>query len=153
MHSSSYRTRYQPQLGLDFPRLPWPADVGSFRDLGRLGKELVEIHCRVAGDLLHEADQEADQALMPGLPHVAVASGYPRWTAPAMLFLDRGQAWPEPIEEAVWQFRIGGYAVLPRWLKQRQRRVLTDDDQRHLQRMIQAIRATLDRTRAIDQIT
>ncbi len=153
MHSSSYRTRYQPQLSLDFPRLPWPADVGSFRDLGRLGKELVEIHCRVVGDLLHEADQEADQALMPGLPHVAVASGYPRWTAPAMLFLDRGQAWPEPIEEAVWQFRIGGYAVLPRWLKQRQRRVLTDDDQRHLHRMIQAIRATLDRTRAIDQIT
>ena len=99
------------------------------------------------------ADQAADEALMPGLPHVAVASGYPRWTAPATLFLDRGQAWPEPVEEAVWQFRIGGYAVLPRWLKQRQRRVLTDDDQRHLQRMIQAIRATLDRTRAIDQIT
>jgi predicted helicase len=147
MHSSPYRTRYQPQLGLDFPRLPWPADVGSFRDLGRLGMELVEIHCR-AGDPFHPAGE----VLMPDQPHVVVASGYPRWTAPATLFLDRGRTWPEPVEEAVWQFRIGGYAVLPRWLKQRQRRVLTDDDQRHLQHMIQAIRATLDRTRAIDRI-
>ena len=82
-----------------------------------------------------------------------VSSGYPRWTAPATLCLDRSQTWPEPIEEAVWQFRIGGYAVLPRWLKQRKQRVLTGEDQQHFHDMIQAIRATLQRTRAIDQIT
>jgi hypothetical protein len=149
MHSSRYRTCYQPMLCRDFPRVPWPVDAASFRDLARLGKELVEIHCQVAEDPLHRANGSHP----PCLPHVAVAPGYPRWTAPGTVFLDRGQTWPELIEEAVWQFHIGGYAVLPRWLKQRKQRELTGEDQQHLQRIIQAIRATLQRTQAIDQVT
>ncbi|MHB8973818.1 MAG: type ISP restriction/modification enzyme [Pirellulaceae bacterium] len=149
MHSSRYRTCHLALLCREFPRVPWPVDVASFRDLARLGKDLVEIHCRAADHPRHQASD----APAPCLPHAAVASGYPRWMAPATLFLDRALAWPEPIEEAVWQFRIGGYAVLPRWLKQRKWRVLTHADQQHLHGMIQAIRATLQRTQAIDQIT
>ncbi|MHB0956601.1 MAG: type ISP restriction/modification enzyme [Pirellulaceae bacterium] len=148
MHSTRYRTRYEPQLCCDFPRVPWPIDARSFHALGRVGKELVALHCRVAAD----AFPERNEALSLGQPAVTVMSGYPRWSPPDSLFLAPGQTWPEPLEEAVWQFRIGGYAVLPRWLKQRTRRVLTGDDQQYLQRMIEAIRATLQGGRAIDSM-
>ena len=55
LHSSRYRTRYQPMLCRDFPRVPWPVDWASFRELARVGKELVEIHCQVADEPLHRA--------------------------------------------------------------------------------------------------
>ena len=139
--------RYQPHAVPRFPAHSLADRCGPFRDLARLGKELVEIHCRVAADPLHRR-----RGPMPGLPQSPWRPAIRGGRRPRRCSWIAGSTWPEPIEEAVWQFRIGGYAVLPRWLKQRQRRMLYRDDQQHLQRMIQAIRATLVRTRAIDQI-
>ena len=115
VHSPHYRQRYHTMLCIDFPRIPWPTDVGTFRELARAGKELAEIHCGVAAD-----------------------------TPPPNE--------PEPIDEAVWQFRMGGYPVLHRWLQQRKHRPMSVEDQQHLQRMIHAIRATLQKVEAIDRI-
>ncbi len=133
VHSPRYRRRYHTMLCIDFPRIPWPIDVGTFRELARLGKELAEIHC----DIVAETQRSAVHAPMPGTFQGEVTAGHPRWISPGTLFLNRELTWSEPIEQAVWQFRIGGYAVLHRWLQQRSHRTLTCADQQHLQRMIQ----------------
>ena len=58
---------------------------------------------------------------------VELQAGYPRWQA-ERLRLSSKFIWPDRVEAAVWNARIGGYAVLPRWLKQRRGRLLTAQD-------------------------
>ena len=44
LHSPAYRNRYADFLKADFPRLPLTSDRELFRDLARLGGELVALH-------------------------------------------------------------------------------------------------------------
>ena len=76
---------------------------------------------------------------------VAIRSGYPRWRS-GQLLLNSDFAWPEPIEASVWNARIGGYRVLPRWLRQRTGRVLHPGDLRHVGRLIEVLRGSLEVT-------
>ncbi|MDY0018361.1 MAG: type ISP restriction/modification enzyme, partial [Anaerolineae bacterium] len=43
----------------------------------------------------------------------------------------------------VWEFQIGGYQVLVKWLKDRRERALTYDELTHYQRVVVALRETL----------
>ncbi len=126
VHSPRYRRRYHRLLSIDFPRIPWPDDLRAFHALARIGEVLADAHCRVAS---------ADGP--PG-PH-AVAGGSP--DAPARL-----------ADKEIRQFRIGGYAVVHRWLQQRRTRTLNEEDQRHLQRVVDTIQTTIRQLPAIDRI-
>ena len=44
LHSPGYRTRYAEFLKIDFPRLPLTSNLKLFRELARLGGELVSLH-------------------------------------------------------------------------------------------------------------
>lgn len=49
-----------------------------------------------------------------------------------------------------WEFHIGGYQVLQKWLKDRKGRTLTNDDIRHYQRVVVAISETIRLMAQID---
>jgi predicted helicase len=55
------------------------------------------------------------------------------------------------VNEAIQQFQIGGYAVLPRWIKQRRRRTLTPDEANYRQNLIDVIQQSLSITEGIDR--
>jgi predicted helicase len=144
VHSRRYRQRYRHLLSIDFPHIPWPSDLSVFRDLVRLGRRLLTLHCGVAANCV---SSPTDVSVCTS----AVTVTRPRWSAPDTLWLAPQQPWPEPVEERIWQFQIGGYAVLRRWLQQRAHRALTAQDQHHLQRMIGALRATAQGMEDIDR--
>jgi hypothetical protein len=50
----------------------------------------------------------------------------------------------------VWDFEVGGYQVLHKWLKDRRGRVLSYDELTHYQRMVVALRETIRLMDAID---
>ena len=54
------------------------------------------------------------------------------------------------ITPVVWQFRIGGYQVAEKWLKDRKRRKLTHDEIEHHQRTIAALAETCTLMAQID---
>lgn len=56
------------------------------------------------------------------------------------------------VPEAVWNFKVGGYQVCDKWLKDRKRRVLSGDDISHYQRVVVALRETMRLMQEIDQI-
>jgi len=43
-HSSEYRSRYESQLKIDFARVPYPRDTGSFCELVTAGHKLLALH-------------------------------------------------------------------------------------------------------------
>lgn len=53
------------------------------------------------------------------------------------------QQYFEGISPEVWEFHIGGYQVLSKWLKDRKGRKLTWEDQRHYQKIVIALKETM----------
>ena len=83
---------------------------------------------------------------------VRIPAGYPLWQE-CCLALNREFVWPEPVEEDVWKFRLGGYHVLERWLKQRKQRQLFPPDLDYLGKLIHAIRSTCPIMDTIDSMS
>ncbi len=58
----------------------------------------------------------------------------------------------EGIEPEVWEFQIGGYQVLHKWLKDRKGRKLTFDDFFHYQKIVVALKETMRLMGEIDEL-
>ncbi|MEA5509800.1 type ISP restriction/modification enzyme [Crocosphaera sp. UHCC 0190] len=58
------------------------------------------------------------------------------------------------LEEPVWQFKIGGYQVLDKWLKDRKKdnRKLSQDEIIHYQKIVVALKDTIELMEEIDTI-
>jgi len=54
---------------------------------------------------------------------------------------------------AVWNFRVGGYHVYEKWLKDRKGRKLTYEDTSHYQRIVVAPNETIRDMTEIDEVT
>lgn len=149
-HSPTYRTRYAEFLKIDFPRLPLTSDVALFRALAHLGNELVDLHLLRSPHLQHlitrfpQAGRNEVQRVRYVEPHTD-AQGQP---VPGRVYLNDSQYF-EGIEPAVWEFQIGGYQVLEKWLKDRKGRLLSYEDLRHYQRVVVALHETI---RLMDEI-
>jgi hypothetical protein len=55
------------------------------------------------------------------------------------------------VPEAVWEFKVGGYQVCHKWLKDRKGRTLSGDDINHYQRVVVALQATIRLMETIDE--
>ena len=87
--------------------------------------------------------------------YTAAQGGYPQYTPPnpaqgidGRVHINKSQYF-EGVPEAVWDFQIGGYQVLHKWLKDRRGRLLTFDDLLHYQKIVGALQETL---RLMDEI-
>jgi hypothetical protein len=57
----------------------------------------------------------------------------------------------EGIDPATWAFRVGGYQVLDKWLKDRKGRALSFDDLLHYQRVVVVLAETRRIMATIDE--
>ncbi len=56
----------------------------------------------------------------------------------------------EGVEPEVWDYQIGGYQVLDKWLKDRKKRILNLDDIKHYCRVVTALAKTIEIQNEID---
>lgn len=133
-HSPSYRERYAEFLKRDFPRLPLTSDRELFASLAEKGVELVGLHLMTSPAL--------DQLITrfpEGGDNVVERVSYD--AANRRVYINKQQYF-EGVPEEVWEFRVGGYQVLDKWLKDRQGRTLSWSDIRHYQRIVVALTET-----------
>ena len=148
-HSPAYRERYDQFLRADFPRVPLPGGAVLFRDLAELGRRLVDAH------LLRSDAVSTSPTSFPIPGDNVVAPGYPKYTPGdaddnGRVYINRSQYFAG-VAPAVWQFRIGGYQPMAKWLQDRRRRALSSyDDLEHYRRMTAAIARTLELMPQID---
>jgi predicted helicase len=143
-HSLSYRSRYAEFLKIDFPRLPLPGHWAAFRVLAHLGEELVALH------LLESAALEKPITSYFGgrSPEVEKVS----WSGNAV-WLDKAQSIGfKGVREELWEFRVGGYQVCEKWLKDRKGRRLSKGDIGQYQKIIVAVSETLRLMKEIDEV-
>ena len=58
----------------------------------------------------------------------------------------------EGIPKEVWEYRIGSYQILKKWLKDRKERALSTDNIEHYLKVISTIKRTIDLQQQIDQL-
>lgn len=139
MHAPSYRTRYADWLRIDYPKIPHTTDGELFYALIEQGKDLVDLH------LMRRFEPALSSFPLAGDNTVARA----RYDA-GRVYINSAQYF-DKVPEAAWNFRIGGYPVLEKWLKERKKRRLTFDELQHFHRVVAALAKTADIMIKIDQ--
>ncbi len=147
-HSPTYRQRYAEFLKIDFPRVPLTSNVTLFRDLCVLGQQLVSLH------LLESPAVRQSFTRYPIAGDNIIAKGYPKYVPPlkgqeGRVHINKTQ-YVEGIAPALWAFRIGGYQVLHKWLKDRRGRPLSFNELVHYQQTAVALQETMRLMTQID---
>jgi type I restriction-modification system DNA methylase subunit len=113
LHAPTYRRLYAEFLRIDFPRVPFPEKAAHFDTLSTLGWALVQAH------------------LMRDLPRTKLGElkgrgssmvDLVRWSQEdKTVSINAAQSFG-PVPDEVWNFHIGGYQVLDKYLKSRKGR-------------------------------
>ena len=164
-HSPTYRKRYDQFLRADFPRVPLTDDIELFRALVELGGHLKDVH------LMESSKPGQVQVRFPIGGEYVIEKGYPKYYAPGdvptgekspveqgRIYISKtapksgkqGQYF-EGIPPDVWEFRIGGYQPLKKWLKDRKGRTLSFDDLNHYMRIAAALSETMRLMAEVDE--
>jgi predicted helicase len=151
LHAPSYRQRYAEFLKSDFPRIPIQTIGNSphnfaqvWQTLLPLGRELIALH------LL----RQVPKALQPGYPQAGDNTvEKPRHDAAKQRVYINASQYFEGVSEATWRFKVGGYQVCEKWLKDRKGRSLTLTDIEHYQQTVAALARTQQLMQAIDAAT
>jgi predicted helicase len=143
-HSPEYRSRYAEFLKIDFPRLPLTGNLGLFRALAKLGRELVAVHL-LESPMLDKPRTEFIGGRNPEVEKVSYSKNTV-WIDKAQTVGFRG------VPEEVWNFHIGGYQVCEKWLKDRKGRRLSKDDITHYHKIVIALSETIRIMSEIDKV-
>jgi predicted helicase len=133
-HSPTYRERYAEFLKRDFPRLPLTSDRTLFTALVGKGADLVGLHLMTSPvlDRLITRFPEGGDNVVEKVRYDATNG---------RVYINNAQHF-EGVREEVWGFRVGGYQVLDKWLKDRKGRALSFGDIRHYQRVVVVLSET-----------
>jgi len=141
LHAPVYRARYAEFLRIDFPRVPFPEAADDFETLSSLGWALVQTH------LLRELPRRGLAAYHGKGDHRVEGVRYsPQEQA---IHINKAQHF-KPVPQAVWEFHIGGYQVLNKYLKSRKGRVLSLDEINHIGAIAHSLAFTIEQMTAID---
>ena len=141
LHAPTYRARYAEFLRIDFPRVPFPELADDFETLSGLGWALSKrtccASCRGAGwrPITAGATTMSRRCATPAEQAIAI---------------NKTQSF-KPVPQAVWDFHIGGYQVLDKYLKSRKGRVLSLDEIDHVGAVADSLAFTIEQMARIDE--
>jgi hypothetical protein len=129
-------------LRTDFPRIPFPETRDAFEALSRFGAALVNAH------LLREVPRRGLADYHGRGDNIVEFVRY----APQQgsIEINKTQCFA-PMPQPVWDFHIGGYQVLDKYLKSRKGRVLSLDEITHVGAVADALAFTIEQMAKIDQ--
>jgi hypothetical protein len=142
LHSPTYRRKYAEFLKIDFPRIPFVDDRELFEKLSKLGWELVQAH------LLKEVPETLKVDVTRGSDLVEK----PGYAAAQQRLHINAERYFAPVPEDVWNFHIGGYQVLDKYLKSRKGRHLSLDEIENVMNVVKVLRFTIDRMQEIEKV-
>lgn len=133
--------RFAEFLRIDFPRIPFAEAKRDFDALSQLGQALVEAH-------LLRKPKPGKLAVYHGTGgHEVEAVRYsPQEEA---IWISKTRCF-KPVPEPVWNFHIGGYQVLDKYLKSRKGRTLSLNEIDHIGTVANVLTFTIDQMKVID---
>jgi len=142
-YSNIYRETYAQFLKIDFPRVPFTSDYDLFVEMGKLGKELVALH------LLKSLELDSPIAKYQGSGDNDRIEKVTYKEDEQRIYINK-EKYFEGVTPEVWNYHIGGYQVLHKYLKDRKDRMM-DDAPRYC-RIVTALYKTIEIQKQIDNI-
>ncbi|MBI4722361.1 MAG: hypothetical protein HY769_05080 [Candidatus Stahlbacteria bacterium] len=144
LYSNTYRKKHDEFLKYDFPRIPFTNDYSAFNKISKLGKKLVDLH------LLRP-----EEVLDPPIVRFWGEGGDCR--VEKVEFRDNRVEinkikYFDKVLKNMWEYQIGGYQVLEKWLKERKDRILSYDELCNYNGCGTAIARTIQIQKEIDKI-
>jgi len=138
LNSPKYRNKYEKELQRDFPRIWFPEAHDVFQKISNLGRKLIDLHTKktkisgmlgytVAGDNIIRKIEYVDGTICINETQCFVGCS-----------------------QEIWDFTIGSYKVLEKWLKSRKGRSLTSADVEMFSKIASIIKATLQIQETLD---
>ena len=142
-YSNIYRQTYAEFLKIDFPRVPFTTDYDLFKKMGELGKGLADLHLLKSPALDPPIAKYQGGGDNDRIEKIAYKEDEQR------IYINKDKYF-EGIPPEVWNYHIGGYQVLRKYLKDRKGRIM-DDAPRYC-RIITALNKTIEIQEKIDDI-
>ncbi len=142
-YSNIYRETYAEFLKIDFPRVPFTADYEIFKTMGKLGKQLADLHLLKTPALDLPISKYQGSGTNDRIEKVTYKEDEQR------IYINNDKYF-EGIAPNVWNYYIGGYQVLQKYLKDRKGRNM-DDAPRYC-RIATALSKTIEIQEEIDTI-
>jgi predicted helicase len=143
LYSNIYREKYAPFLKIDFPRIPFTANYQLFLQAATLGGQLTDLHLLKHKSLNHPSTKyygrgDNDKVVKPVYN-----------PAEQKVYINESRYFDNVTAE-VWNYNIGGYQVMEKYLKDRKGRQM--DDPAHYCKMATAIAKTIELQKEIDVV-
>jgi predicted helicase len=144
LYSNIYRERYAEFLRIDFPRVPFTHDYELFIEIGHLGHRLAEIHLLKSKELeqtFSRFEKSGDKAVKKVV-----------YEAENQRVYINAEQYFSNIDKEIWEYQVGGYQVMQKWLKDRKGRTLTLEEIRHYIKIAKALQLTIQYQQQIDAL-
>lgn len=140
MYSEVYRETYSEKLNMEFPIIPFPTGYDMAGSLAELGYQLAELHLMHSEESIPlDFNYAEGNCTIEKYKHDDKSSVY----------INKTQSFKH-IGPKEWNYSIGGYKPLEKWLKDRKGLALSKGDVACYERIVWAIRKTIDLTKEID---
>lgn len=140
LHSGLYRSKYAEFLKIDFPRIPFCERKKDFEALSVLGWDLMQKH------------------LLRDVPDLKLGGirGKGNYVVEKPVYVDgriqfNETQWFGDVPQEVWDFHIGGYQVLAKYLKDRKGRTLSLDEVENIENVVNVLAFTIKQMEKIDK--
>jgi len=154
LHSNNYRAKYAEFLKIDYPKIPFTEDTKLFEKLSYLGSELIEKHdftkiptedeCKNLGNYKGEGN---DIVLKTELKIEKIDN-----ETKYKLYINKTQYF-ETVTEEIYNFQIGGYQVLDKYLKDRKNIKLDLNEVENIENIVKVISFTINQMKLIEKET
>jgi predicted helicase len=145
LNSPTYRQKYLEFLKIDFPRVPFTDDEKKFQKLSKIGWELIQSHLmkKDFSSKFCRFDGTGNNFKVEFVKH----NNSRVWINESSYF--------ESVPLNIWEFYIGGYQVLDKWLKERKKHEMTlsGDDIQHFIKVVNVLDYTIKTIEKIDELT
>lgn len=143
LYSNIYRQRYAQYLRMDFPRIPFTEDYDLFSTMAAFGLQLSQLHLMTSPLL----DTPIAKYHGKGANNMVTEVTYNPSAQTVRINPDKHF---DGISPELWNYHIGGYQVLNKYLKDRKGKSL--EDAIHYCRIVTALAKTIEIQREIDEV-
>jgi predicted helicase len=141
LYSNIYREKYAEFLKIDFPRIPFTADKDLFAEMSALGEELASLHLLKHKSLSHPTTKYFGKGGSDKIEKPVYDVETERVYINEARYFDN-------ITKEVWEYQVGGYQPMEKYLKDRKGRQM--DDPAHYCKMATAILKTIELQKKAD---
>lgn len=144
----AYRLKYERYLKIDFPRIPFPCDYYTFNRIAAIGQQLVALHlmkspriAETASRFEVEGNNIVTRAGYVPFP-LKKKKGVEEIKGDGRIYINDTQYFSQ-VPAQVWEYKICGYQVMDKWMKDRRGQALKHQDICHYIKMASCLELTI----------